>query len=112
MKKLQNNYTSVEQSKRLLELGVPANSADCFITEINRMYYLGSRTYGEQEKLEKRDGGEPTPCWSVGRLMEIYTICSDLQPTWEYRDGIIDYMIECIAGDLLEQDLYFSRLED
>lgn len=30
MKKLQNNYTTPEQSKRLLELGLPADSADCY----------------------------------------------------------------------------------
>ena len=30
MKKLQCNFTTPEQSKRLLELGVPADSADCF----------------------------------------------------------------------------------
>ena len=28
--KLQNNYTTPEQSKRLLELGVPRFSADCY----------------------------------------------------------------------------------
>ena len=31
MKKLQNNFTTPEQSKRLLELGVPADSADCYL---------------------------------------------------------------------------------
>ena len=30
MKQLQNNFTTPEQSKRLLELGVPADSADMF----------------------------------------------------------------------------------
>jgi hypothetical protein len=30
MKKLQNNFTTPEQSKRLLELGVPADSADLY----------------------------------------------------------------------------------
>ena len=29
MSKLQNDFTTREQSKRLLELGVPADSADC-----------------------------------------------------------------------------------
>ena len=30
MKQLQNNFTTPEQSKRLLELDVPADSADCY----------------------------------------------------------------------------------
>ena len=29
MKNLQNNFTTQEQSKMLLELGVPADSSDC-----------------------------------------------------------------------------------
>lgn len=33
IKKLQNNFTTPEQSKRLLKLGVPADSADCGIVE-------------------------------------------------------------------------------
>ena len=30
IKKLQNGFTTPEQSKRLLELGVPVDSADCY----------------------------------------------------------------------------------
>lgn len=79
MKKLQNNYTTPEQSKRLLELGVPADSAD--------MYYhkeIGFTSfYSEPEVIpscELFSTGNPVyihdiPCWSVGRLIEIYHIC-------------------------------------
>jgi hypothetical protein len=66
MKKLQNNYTTIEQSKRLLELGVPAWTADCY--------------YTESGKIKIKDTALDilyTPCWSVGRLMEIFAICFD-----------------------------------
>lgn len=33
MSKLQNNFTTSEQSKRLLELGIPTNSADCYYND-------------------------------------------------------------------------------
>lgn len=64
MKTLQNNFTTPEQSKRLLELGVPAWTADCF--------------YSESGKIEIKNTAldELFPsCWSVGRLIEIYHIC-------------------------------------
>ena len=92
MKTLQNDFTTPEQSKRLLELGVPADSADCYYS-----YYI--KTYAHSEYTEilwfrprfitddnKPDwnailmGGRKTylPCWSVGRLMKIMLICCPL----------------------------------
>lgn len=59
-KNLQNNFTTPEQSKRLLELGVPAWTADCY--------------YRESGKIEIKNTAldELYPaCWSVGRLIEI-----------------------------------------
>ena len=70
MKTLQNDLTTIEQSKRLLELGVPKNSANHY--------------YGKDGKLHYIDGTIPyslllatgcTPCWSVGRLIEIFSKC-------------------------------------
>lgn len=76
MSKLQNNFTTPEQSKRLLKLGVPANSAD--------MWYVGSLgtpgkyapfpsfSYHFDGAIYERD----IPCWTVGRLIEIFEICT------------------------------------
>ena len=94
MKKLQNNFTTIEQSKRLLELGVPADSADCvahildnsidlyedyFLKGDVRISVINERhTYTKVTTL--KDGecwlDEPYPCWSVGRLIEIMKICN------------------------------------
>lgn len=66
MKKLQRNFTNQEQSKRLLELGVPVDSADCY--------------YAESGKIEVKNTALDElfpPCWSVGRLMEIYEIVGE-----------------------------------
>lgn len=65
IKKLQNDFTTPEQSKRLLELGVPRCSAN------------GLQGYRGIKVLEKPDYDNPSPCWSVGRLNEIFKICSD-----------------------------------
>lgn len=115
IKRLQNNFTTPEQSKRLLELGVPADSADLQIPYIEyydlspsdnekiiQYYeYLAPIFWDETEhgllpkdKVvwerefagEKYDGHttEFIPCWSVGRLREIFCICSSINGTREY----------------------------
>lgn len=120
MKKLQNNFTTPKQSKRLLELGVPAWTADLYFYEegcINNDDEPSGvipydEVYEDNSKETMFSSYVELPCWSVGRLMEIHTICSDLKLAWYHCDDIIDDIIECIAGDLLEQDFYFSRLEE
>lgn len=74
MKQLQNNFTTPEQSKRLLELGVPADSADCCLIKCDDGYI--SLIGHEKDWFEFFTKPMLTlPCWSVGRLIEIYTVC-------------------------------------
>lgn len=71
MKKLQNNFTTPEQSKRLLELGVPANSADCYYDQYQILNFRTELDYGyDFFELNFRF----IPCWSVGRLIEMLEI--------------------------------------
>lgn len=77
MKQLQCNFTTPEQSKRLLELGVPADSADLF--HDNYFLELDSNIQPcviyPTHKFSRYNHNVYTPCWSVGRLIEIYHIC-------------------------------------
>ena len=82
MKELQNNYTTVEQSKRLLELGLPADSADCYISN-EKIFVLHNCTFQENfnndldiARSHLIDIPQYTPCWSVGRLIEIIDNCT------------------------------------
>lgn len=79
MKKLQCNFTTPEQSKRLLELGVPADSADLFYSkfECETFGNIPTLCYDKKYSDIVPDGYEKDylPCWSVGRLIEIYHIC-------------------------------------
>lgn len=78
MKKLQNNFTTPEQSKRLLELGVPADSADCFWFDERDIMFLKDELYSDEAKDgEWVRATDYTPCWSVGRLIEIYEIVGE-----------------------------------
>jgi hypothetical protein len=83
MKKLQSNFTTPEQSKRLLELGVPAWTADLYFYEegciSNDDEPSGvipyDEVYEDNSKETMFSSYVELPCWSVGRLIEIYHIC-------------------------------------
>lgn len=75
MSELKKDYTTPEQSKRLLELGIPIESA-------NIVYYHTPDSLHdpylitEKRQIENLKAGKGLPCWSVGRLIEIIKICS------------------------------------
>ena len=117
MKKLQNNFTTPEQSKRLLELSVPADSADCVHT------YLGIRILPEGIVYSNydwmvADGDNRTPCWSVGRLIEIDLICRNTKSDKGliprlfviYNPNILEELVSYIERTVSEYD--FSKLEE
>lgn len=120
MKKLQNNFTTPEQSKRLLELGVPADSADCYYT--NRRMTIWHRSEFDKVDWSAKVGDDLfyIPCWSVGRLMEIIDICEidpkdEEYPTTkmikdETKMDYIDYLVGTVRMMLSRLD--FSKLEE
>ena len=76
MKTLQNDYTTPEQSKRLLELGVPkwtANYKYGYIGSCSGEIILDTETVQSYKELFE---GE-IPLWSLGRLVEIELKCRE-----------------------------------
>lgn len=118
IKKLQNDFTTPEQSKRLLELGVPADSADCFFAsleqgELSQPHMLYGLLYSKRVPY----GYEKfyLPCWSVGRLMEIFVIARGYEDGFMSIDGRnpIEYLIRLFAINRNEKfKLDFSKLEE
>lgn len=111
IKKLQNNYTTPEQSKRLLELGVPADSADCFY-EVNstRPILLPADASLDTFFVNNSDY---IPCWSVGRLIEIYVIARGVDTSYlpiERGEDMVKYLVRLYEEKV--KDLEFSKLED
>ena len=107
MKKLQCNFTTPEQSKRLLELGVPADSADCY-------FRLDLYSYKTEMCFTKEDSllHHYTPCWSVGRLIEIYCLCVDERYSIEFIGQIHTRPMNKIL-DLFESVKFdFLKLEE
>lgn len=119
MKKLQNNFTTPEQSKRLLELGVPADSADCYLNG-DSVIILNGKTFQENynedldlARLHLIEYPHYVPCWSVGRLIEIFAICFD--PDFihfdTYADGINFLQQMMDKFETYAENMDFSKLE-
>ena len=135
MKKLQDNFTTAEQSKRLLELGIPADSADCYYSHYIKTYAHSEYTeiLWHRPRFITEDNtpnwnarlidGTQTylPCWSVARLMEIFEIC-DVMPE-ETKNSMcgfpsiksmsyMEYMMKCLTKAIKIKILDFSKLEE
>ena len=88
MKQLQKNFTTVEQSKRLLEMGIPADSADMFRIREDTLPIVKA---GYESNVE-------FPCWSIGRLMEIFDLCYIDEPNDEYPNTWLSTTDKCIKN--------------
>jgi hypothetical protein len=113
--KLQNNFTTPEQSKRLLELGVPADSADCYyVTSVGKKPNIIHNNLD----FDLKSKATQKPCWSVGRLIEIIKICSDLNAILGYqiayntkhKTSLLHIVIQVIEDYINEFN--FSKLEE
>ena len=112
MKQLQNNFTTPEQSKRLLELGVPADSADCFYTRDSIKTMPNGALYSKYSWIIS-NGDDTYPCFSVGRLIEIYVIARGVDTVYlpvERGEDIVKYLIRLYEEKV--KDLDFSKLEE
>lgn len=119
MKQLQNNYTTPEQSRRLLELGLPANSADG-VYELKQIgtKFIMSKTPDIIPQTMRLSWtiNSRIPCWSVGRLIEIYRTCWTSNLEWDcafkQEDNIMEYLIFSLEHYHNHDMLDFSKLED
>ena len=117
MKKLQNNFTTPEQSKRLLELGVPADSADCFWFDERDLMFLKDELYSDEAKdREWVRATDYLPCWSVGRLIEVMNICAKpkeqtiMSEELLYCRDLVGMLVFMLEGNRSVID--FSKLEE
>ena len=110
-KKLETHYTSKEQSEKLLEIGLPANSADLYADENGVIHLINDYNMFREEFFEhygKYNGYRPV--WTDGRLIEIYCLVTRL--TFHELDGI--HTTEDIMAEILnkaKQGADFSKIE-
>jgi hypothetical protein len=70
MNKIQNDFTTKQQSEKLLALGMPRLSANFYYDDENEIQIVRDPEFELQSKGY-------FPCWSVGMLMKIFAICFD-----------------------------------
>ena len=113
--------TTVEQSKRLLELGLKKETADCMYSVMTKSYngqYIleDDRQYNlclfHQEEVQSVGFShyEHIPAWSLHRLIELVdgNICiDDFAIEWAY-DTVIDH----IAFDIRHEQFNHEYLEE
>lgn len=116
MIQFQRTFTNAEQSKRLLELGVPADSAD--LGGIEDIMHGGVEILTvPYSQWCKGYENISTPIWSIGRLMEIYDTCDAeyMHKGWDtYFDLTIDYVefvVRMLEFDIPRGKIDLSRLE-
>ena len=93
--------TNIEQSRRLLELGLKKETADCALLPLN------DKVTSILVKPSTKDIVNTIPAWSIHRLMEM------VDP-WEYKNWIgediendYDNMVKCI--EFLIYDRRFNK---
>lgn len=108
MSKLGNNYTTTEQSKQLLELGLPVNSADCYTWD-SLIFIRNNRMKNKEffERLKK----EISPCWSAGRLIEILEIIFGT-PWSDHEELGKSTLIERVFRDFKDVVKYKEKFKD
>lgn len=135
IKKLQQNFTTIAQSNRLLELGLPVDSADCFMRTNSISFSPSFLPTANSSIICKKDvlytdfcaslemcDISCIPIWSAGRLIEIMLICGigNKVPNEFYinKYSLVNSLVENIISrleriaDLSVNDIDFSKLED
>ena len=103
------NCTTIEQSKKLLELGLSPDSADILIlNNVGRSGKVDDTNYTIilKENLNPlAKVPEIIPCWSVGALLEIipqYRVVDKNPSCTEFSVWSVEYDYECFGVTLLD----------
>lgn len=89
--------TSLEQSQRLIELGIDVNTADMHYstwTILNKGEYILSPNQGETiEELQEDYGNQIIPVWSLSALMELIQDDIKIEKTLFDQSDMFTYSI-------------------
>ena len=120
-------YTTEKQSEKLLNAGLPANSADCYFGLLSTNPCSDNDEYFPREIIIRQNikqlspdffeteiGKEFLPCWSFGKLMNILGKC--FTPQYSYLYEITDcYDCEMLIDEIISRSevnqLDFEKLK-
>lgn len=108
------NFTTKEQSKRILEIGIPANSADCYIENtLNKVEIIHHENFDVLRKIGRRYGDDDIPSWSVGQLIYIATVMNNgvLNIKNDNKRSLIEDLIENLSrySDFSKLEVFGNR---
>lgn len=81
--------TNIDQSNKLIELGIDINSADMYWWYSGKQYYLALMEDGEFIK------NTHIPAWSLSQLLSLIYIEYNLEKTLFDQSDIFTYSINC-----------------
>ncbi len=108
------NFTTKEQSKRILEIGIPANSADCYIeNSLNKVEIIQHENFDALRKIGRRYGDDDIPSWSVGQLIYIATVMNNgvFNIKNDNKRSLIEVLIENLSrySDFSKLEVFGNR---
>ena len=112
-----SNYTTIEQSKQLLELGLPSDSADCVyeLKQVGTKMIMSSIPDVIPNTMKLTWNDKRIPCWSVGQIIEIMNVCSICGHVSIHRTDRevtqIDQLIEILQNRINSKTIDFSKYE-
>ena len=108
-----DDFTTIEQSRALLALGVPIDSANMYYNRAFTPFVFNKgvrfSTYSIVENI--------TPCWTVGRLITISRVCSTLHenvylfPFYKDTEENVEWAIRVIESGIKTGNMDFSKWE-
>lgn len=119
---MEKNFTTIEQSKKLLELGIPANSADCYWEQCSDSLtgdweykcFVGKSSAIKNNLFSFRNG-YTVPCWSLGNLIKIYMSCIGSifldSSRFVEKESLVDVIISIFEQKIQENQFNFTKLE-
>lgn len=105
------DYTTPEQSKKLLELGLPIESANIVYyhtpDSLHDPYFIT-----EKRQLENLKAGKGLPCWSVGRLINIFECCTGVKYNHNSDMSLLDDIFSKIQSFTNANLFDFLKLDE
>ena len=125
LKDLQSNFTTPEQSLKLLEMGFSASTADC-LRESEKYNDGKVITYREAKEINEYEqfmndisyeNAAVIPTWSVGRLIELINnhsrtmpiLCYQIAYNTRHKNSLIEIVLQFIQDN--KDDIDFKNMK-
>ena len=124
LKDLQSNFTTPEQSLKLMEMGFSASTADCL--RESEKHNNGKITYREAKEINENErfmndvsyeNAAVIPTWSVGRLIALINnhsstmpiLCYQMAYNTRHKNSLIEIVLQFIQDN--KEDIDFKNMK-